>query len=70
MVVSIHNIISDELSITTTFVGDTKEELIEEQEKYMSDYHPCGYSTRITKEIEKNDNNKWNMTIFRMKSCD
>ena len=70
MVVSIHNIISDELSITTTFVGDTKEELIEEQEKYMSDYHPCGYSTRINKEIEKNEDNKWEMTIFRMKSCD
>ena len=70
MVVRIDKITSDELSITTTFVGDTKEELIEEQEKYMSDYHPCGYSTRITKEIEKNKNNEWDMTIFRMKSCD
>ena len=70
MVIRIDKITSDELSITTTFVADTKEELIEEQEKYMSDYHPCGYSTRITKEIEKNNNDEWDMTIFRMKSCD
>lgn len=48
--------------------ADTLEEVLQQKEDYLHNYHPAGYSTSIGKPVE--EDGKWICRGYRFSSCD
>jgi len=57
-------------SIEETLVAFTKEDLNEEIERYLIQYHPLGYDTRVSKTTHNPDNDRYTAVMSRWDSCD
>jgi len=57
-------------SIEKTLVAFTKEDLNEEIERYLTQYHPLGYDTRVSKTTYNPDNDRYTAVMSRWDSCD
>jgi hypothetical protein len=55
--------------VKVTITADTAEELQQSINRYMIDYHPAGYGTRIV-DTGVNDQGKHYANIKRYSSCD
>ena len=57
-------------NIEETLVATTKEDLNEQIEWYLVQYHPLGYDTRVARTTDDPDTGKYTAVMSRWDSCD